>query len=83
MGECCRKNKNVIIVIVMVFLVIIMLLGLLYWKFFMVPEHPAGYGGYPPPQYQYPPPPNPSEAEPDSGVPFSNYDGWDAFYNYD
>ena len=76
MGECCRKNKNVIIVSVIVFLVIIMLLGLLYWKFFMVPEHPAGYGGYPPPQYQYPPPPQPG---PDSGA----SDAGDAYYNYD
>lgn len=28
----------------------VIVLGLIYWKFFMVPEHPAGYNGYPPPQ---------------------------------
>jgi len=35
----------------------VIVLGLIYWKFFMVPEHPAGYNGYPPPQYAAPPPP--------------------------
>lgn len=43
----------------------VIVLGLIYWKFFMVPEHPQGYGQYPPP-YQAPPPPAPAPAEPAS-----------------
>jgi len=35
----------------------VIVLGLIYWKFFMVPEHPQGYGQYPPPGYAPPPPP--------------------------
>ena len=42
----------------------VIVLGLIYWKFFMVPEHPAGYQ-YPPPQYAAPPqaPPAPAGGE--------------------
>jgi len=32
----------------------VIVLGLIYWKFFMVPEHPQG-GYYPPPNYAPPP----------------------------
>lgn len=35
----------------------VIVLGLIYWKFFMVPDHPQG--GYP---QQYPPPPNYNQA---------------------
>jgi len=43
----------------------VIVLGLIYWKFFMVPEHPAGGGYYPPPQYAAPPqaPPAPAGGE--------------------
>ena len=45
----------------------VIVLGLIYWKFFMVPEHPAGYNGYPPPQgYAPPPQAAPAPAEPAS-----------------
>jgi len=44
----------------------VIVLGLIYWKFFMVPEHPAGYGQYPPPQYAQPPQAAPAPAEPAS-----------------
>jgi len=40
----------------------VIVLGLIYWKFFMTPEHPP-YGGYPPPQYQPPPPAAAAPAE--------------------
>jgi len=39
----------------------VIVLGLIYWKFFMVPEHPAGYK-YPPPQYAPPPQAAPAPA---------------------
>jgi len=39
----------------------VIVLGLIYWKFFMVPEHPAGYQ-YPPPQYAPPPQAAPAPA---------------------
>jgi len=44
----------------------VIVLGLIYWKFFMVPDHPqGGYGQYPPPQYAAPPA-NAAPAEPAS-----------------
>lgn len=50
----------------------VIVLGLIYWKFFMVPEHPQGqYGQYPPPGYGAPPPPAapaaPAEPASDAG----------------
>jgi len=50
----------------------VIVLGLIYWKFFMVPEHPPGqYGQYPPPGYGAPPPPAapaaPAEPASDAG----------------
>ena len=42
----------------------VIVLGLIYWKFFMVPEHPQGYGQYPPPGYAPPPPPQAPAAAP-------------------
>jgi len=36
----------------------VIVLGLIYWKFFMVPDHPQGaYQGYPPPPNTYAQPP--------------------------
>jgi len=44
----------------------VIVLGLIYWKFFMTPEHPQ-YGGYPPPNYApAPAPAAPAPAEPAS-----------------
>jgi hypothetical protein len=40
----------------------VIVLGLIYWKFFMVPDHPQG--GYPP---NYPPPPNYNQQPANSG----------------
>jgi len=61
----------------------VIVLGLIYWKFFMTPEHPQGQyppGGYPPQNYAPPPPPAPAPAEPagDTGAADAGDAGGDA-----
>ena len=54
-------------------MIVIGVLGLIYWKFFMTPEHPQyGYGyGYPPP------PPQAAPAEDDYNWPAAADAGYD------
>jgi hypothetical protein len=48
----------------------LIVLGLIYWKFFMTPDHPPGGYGYPPQGYPPQPAPGPPPAAPagDSGA---------------
>jgi len=59
--------------------VIGIVLGLLYWKFFMTPEHPFIPGAYPPPNYGPPPPAAPAPVEPASDAGAGGDSGGDAW----